>query len=537
MKVAMLEVGLKMCYIYLQKMMKKGFTLLFLAGVFSLQAGDLDTIGVTVLRQVDPTLTGSGVKVAQPEYSNPGVGDFEVNPNYIGQPTNLFTYISTNGAIATGFPNNVGIESGHADQVAKNFYGVTNGAAPNVSHVDNYDAGYFYNHYIKFGFLLVNPVRVVNQSFVFATNNESVVDSAYDNYAANYNTIFASPVGNGGAVLPPGTSYNCIAVGVYGSSSSTGPTVDGRCKPDITAPDSADAPNSANSFSIPYVAGAAAVLVQAANRGDGGSDTNAANDLRTVKALLLNGAVKPTDWTNGTATPLDARYGAGLVNVFNSWEQLKGGQHAFIESTSVSSGGAHPPGANINNEPTLAGWDYNTISTQTTNDTVNHYYFNLPGGNAFTLTATLVWDRQYMATNINNLALFLYNAADSNLVTCSTSMVDNVEHIFLPSLPAGRYDLQVLKSGNVTQVSAAETYALAFEIFNMPLTASLTNSNAVISWPVAPTGFQLQSATSLAPPVSWTSVTNAVSIANNQNAVMLPIGSSNQFFRLDRPAF
>ena len=50
---------------------------------------------------------------------------------------------------------------------------------------------------------------------------------------------------------------------------------------------------------------------------------------------------------------------------------------------------------------------------------------------------------------------------------------------------------------------------------------SLTNSNAVISWPVAPTGFQLQSATSLNPPVSWTSVTNAVTIANNQNVVIV----------------
>ena len=45
-----------------------------------MQAGDLDTIGVTVLRQVDPTLTGSGVKVAQPEYPDPGVSDYEVSP-------------------------------------------------------------------------------------------------------------------------------------------------------------------------------------------------------------------------------------------------------------------------------------------------------------------------------------------------------------------------------------------------------------------------------------------------------------------------
>ena len=356
----------------------------------------------------------------------------------------------------------------------------TGGVATNVSHVDNYDADYFYNHYIGNNSPLFNPTRVVNQSFAFATNDESVVDPAYDNYAAYRNTIFVSGVGNGGIypILPPGTAYNSIGVALYFSPPLvSGPTVDGRCKPDIVAPDVADLGSEADSYAIPYVAGAAAILVQAANRRDGGANTNAASDLRTVKALLLNGAIKPAGWTNGTASPLDARYGAGLVNVFNSWEQLKGGQHAFIESTTVSSGGAHPPGANTNNEPVLAGWDYNTNSTTTATDTVKHYYFNLPGGNSFTLAATLVWNKQYAATNINNLNLFLYNAANSNLVTCSTSMVDNVEHVFLPALPAGRYDLQVLKSGSVTQVSTNETYALAFEIFNMPLSVRLTNSN------------------------------------------------------------
>ena len=49
-------------------------------------------------------------------------------------------------------------------------------------------------------------------------------------------------------------------------------------------------------------------------------------------------------------TPLDARYGAGVLNVFNSWNQLKGGKRAFIESTSVLSGTPHPPGANAGNE-------------------------------------------------------------------------------------------------------------------------------------------------------------------------------------------
>jgi hypothetical protein len=518
--------------------MKKGFTLLFLAGAFSLQAGDLDTIGVTVLRQVDPTLTGSGVKVAQPEGSDPGASDFEVNPATVGQPTSLFTYISSLGT-ATSYPNAVGTNASHAEAVGVNFYGIPGGAATNVNHVYNYDADYFFNNIIYLPGAAISA-RVVNQSFIYGPSDELLVNTNYDNYAAQYGTVFVSGIAGVNNVEPicaPGTCYNGIGVGAYGAFYLPGPTTDGRCKPDIIAPDQAQAPNGAVSYATAYVSGSAAILVQAANRGDGGANTSAASDLRTVKALLLNGAVKPNGWTNGTATPLDARYGAGMVNVFNSWEQLKGGQHTNIESTSVSSGGAHPPGANTDNEPVLVGWDYNTNSTTPTSDTVKHYYFRLSGSNPFTLTATLVWNKQASATNINNLGLFLYNAANSNLVTCSTSMVDNVQHIFLPTLASGRYDLQVLKWGSANQVSTSEIYALGFEMFNLPLSVRLTNHNAVISWPVAPTGFQLQSAASLNPPISWVAVTNPVAITTNQNIVTIPPGGGDQFFRLDSPAF
>jgi len=524
-------------------MNKKLLTFLFLAWAVSLRGGDLDTIGLTVLRQVDSTLTGTGVRVAQPEASAELGTNWEVNPGAVGQPVSLFTYTSAAGS-TNNFPNSLSSESGHADGVAGNFYGIPSGVATNLAHVDNYDADYFYNSIIA----ATNPPSindaVVNQSFIFcnsdyshlSTSDEELVDSQYDDYAAQYNTLFVSGAGNGGPtneaqVYPAATCYNGLGVAAYGGSSCIGPTLDnGRCKPDITAP------AGVTSFSTPLVAGAAAVLAQAAGRGDGGVNTNAAGDLRTIKALLLNGAIKPNGWTNGTASPLDARYGAGVVNVFDAWAQLKGGQHACITSTTNSSGGAHPPGTNTTNEPTLSGWDYTSISTRTTNDTVNHYYFNLPAGNTYTLTATLVWNRQSGKTNINNLDLFLFNAANSNLVMCSTSRVDNVGHIYLPALSAGRYDLQVLKNGSVAQVSESETYALAFEMFTMPLNVELTNGAAVVSWPVAPTGFQLQSAMSLAPPISWASVTNAVSIANNRNVVTLP-PSGNRFFRLYRPAF
>ncbi|HKI69187.1 MAG TPA: S8 family serine peptidase, partial [Verrucomicrobiae bacterium] len=359
-----------------------------------LRASNLDSIGVTVLRQVDSTLQGSGVPVAQVEAptSTNIPPPFEVNPGSVGQPTNLFTYISSYG-IATGFTNNVGAHSGHADGVANNFYGSSAGVAPQITHVTNYEADFFYNNVIKP--LIPNPpaiaAQVVNQSFIFdqiTTNTQANFEQNYDNYAAQYGTLFVSGVGNGGStpVSAPASCYNGIGVADDDGGSSAGPTYDGRCKPDITAP------GGATSFSTPYVAGSAAVLVQAGARGDGGTNVADATDLRTVKALLLNGAIKPVNWTNGPSSPLDARYGAGVLNVFNSWEQLRGGEHSFIEAHSFANGSPHPPGANTNNEPVRSGWDFNTIANSGNiinyQDQVNHYYFNLPSstGGSFTFT-------------------------------------------------------------------------------------------------------------------------------------------------------
>jgi hypothetical protein len=123
------------------------------------------------------------------------------------------------------------------------------------------------------------------------------------------------------------------------------------------------------------------------------------------------------------------------------------------------------------------------------------------------------------------------------LVLSSTSTIDNVQHIYIPSLPPGRYDLQVEKDPT-GQVTANETYALAFEFFNLSLSVSQVNTNAVISWPLAPTGFQLQSTTSLTPPVLWSPVAAPVTVDTNtsQNVVIVPINGGNQFFRLQRPS-
>ena len=189
---------------------------------------------------------------------------------------------------------------------------------------------------------LRNFEKVVNQSFVLDGPHADSTDQRWDNFVSKRGTIFVSALGNiddnndgiNGRPATPATAYNVIAVAAYDNDltySGVGPTREPtpgatpgptpRSKPDITAPE------RVTSYSSPQVAGAATLLVQAA-------PTPSAKDPRTVKALLLNGAVKPLytrnpayAWIRHTeAQPLDWRHGAGIVNAFNSYRQLQAGQ-------------------------------------------------------------------------------------------------------------------------------------------------------------------------------------------------------------------
>ncbi len=512
------------------------------------QTAVLDGIGVTLLRSETTNLNGADIRVAQVEAemaTNPPA--FEVPPGAVGQPVSLFTYISSSGTANT-YPNSEGAASSHAQSVAGYFYGLPGGVATNVGHVDNYDANAFISATTLPVFSASLPATninapVVNQSFVFTTltpSEQQTVDATYDNYAAQYQTLFVSGVGNGGAVLAPATSYNGIGVADYGfgGGSSVGPTVDnGRAKPDITAL------AGATSFSTPQVSGAAAVLMQAGLRGDGGSASASAADIRTVKALLLNGAVKPRDWASRAPLPLDPRYGAGVLNLFNSYEQLAGQEHGFIASSSVSSGGAHPSTGDAGTINSLHGWDFNSISSASAflvnpaMDGVNHYYFeviNAANKGTFSVSITLVWNRQQNQSAINNLSLFLFDTASGRQLATSASLVDNVQHIFLEQLPQGRYDLQVLKSA-ANSVTDTETYALAFEFFQTSLTLAQTAAGTAISWPVYPAGFVLESTMSLVAPISWTTNNPAPVVVNHRNQVSINATNTGEFFRLARP--
>jgi hypothetical protein len=537
--------------------MKMNSHLAIFAVLFFCATARAQDIGLTLLRAATTNLNGAGIMVAQPEASlSADFLTWEANPANVGRATAIFTYASSNG-MANIYPNTLGADSWHADDVGNNLYGIPTGVATNLARVDNFEANYFINTYIGDPNYPAVGDPIVNQSFVFgnevtnlptpdgdvSVSDQQQLDEAYDNYAVVNKTLFVSAVNNGGAVSPPGTAYNSIGVGAYGvgANSSIGPTLDnGRCKPDITAP------AGYTSFSTPLVSGAAAILLQAAWRGDGSNDTNSASDLRTLKALLLNGAVKPADWTNSNSSPLDLRYGAGVLNLFNSYKQLAGGKNTYIANTTISANGAHPPNSASGTVPVLNGWDFNTNSSGIipSSDSINHYYFNLTNRTPFMVHATLVWNRHEMVVVqpnvavINNLNLFLYNCANSNLVNCSTSAVDNVEHIYMTNLPVGRYDLQVWKAGGLSIVSAAEPYALAWEFAPKP-TLTITNSgtNVALTWPVYPAGFLVETETNLLSGAWSTNNLAAPIFTNGLNNLPLNATNAAQFFRLRSPNF
>jgi hypothetical protein len=452
-------------------------TLSAVMGQTPLRASTLDDIGITKLRALNPSLTGTGITVAQVEVSG-SANAFEVNPNSlpIGQPATLFTYVSSVGTTSIFADGVVGIESLHADTVGGNFYGTSGGAAPGVTHVYNYEA----NNFIA---LIENnntnnikdnafSGSIVNQSF--SGGPQQSLDTAYDNYSIRHGILFVSAIGNPppspGLPTPtsPGTSYNGVGVAAYGGVSNVGPTADnGRSKPDITAP------GALTSWSTPLVSGVAAILAQA---GSG----SVATDPRVIKTLLINGAVKPSDWTHSPTAPLDTRYGGGIVNAYNSYILLTAGQHTFSSSNTTGSLSGTAPANITGAADPLAGWDLTTITSGTSTDAVNHYVVKPPvaaGVTGYTLTATLTWYRQVNQATVNNLNLFLYDSTNPTAVDKSISLVDNVEHLYTLSLTPGHtYDLQILKDGGLmgsTTVSNQETYALAYSFTAVPEPMSL----------------------------------------------------------------
>jgi len=361
-------------------------------------------------------------------------------------------------------------DSGHATGVGQLFFGNTSSMSPGVSNIQVYFADDFVfnkQRNLQNGVnpLAISPFSVMNHSYI-AT--DFTVPRALDSNARLDYTVardkFTSVValGNGGA-LPQiyGQSYNSIVVGLSNGGHSHGVTdvgVAGRVKPDIVSP------RGTTSEATPLVSSAAALLHQAAN--DFGSP-NARNS-EVMKAIIMTGATKDTlpAWTNTSTRPLDSVFGAGQLNVYNSYRILEAGE---------TNGLINIPITNTANNSGLQGWDYGTSITP---GTPQYWNFNVASGQMISEASILLtWNAQYKNANgdfdsnlsLANMDLKLFTSNNGVLgaeIGASSSLVDNVEHIYFKNLSAGLYTIAVNSNLNTS-------FGLAWSITAVPEPSSI----------------------------------------------------------------
>lgn len=400
-----------------------------------------------------PVPNGSGVPVSLVEsggatyWPDATYGDFLDSTDPYGVATNFI-----DGSGGNKSP------SSHATSMARWFVGNSLGIAPGANSLTVFEA----NNY------LTTILRAPNGTPTVATQNFRVQNfswiGSYDDtpadgptpqqiadavstlrrldYVIDRDNITAVVgLNNNTEPLPHllGQSYNAIAVGKSNGTHSSGLTNladygPGRAKPDIVAP------QGTTSAATAIVSSAATLLHSAV------SGTNASKS-EVMKAMLMAGATKtefPT-WSRTVSQPLDDTFGAGELNVFNSYLMTRGGQ--FAGSTG---------------QPTVVGthgWDYGNASAGTGN--AIKYKFVVPTGKtAPDLSILLAWDveviNDFSDESLANFNMTLTNSF-GQIVDRSLSTVDNVEHIYLTDLAAGAYTLSI-------STNAAQDFGLAWRM-------------------------------------------------------------------------
>jgi hypothetical protein len=401
--------------------------------------------------------TGAGVSVALAEANTGAAGTNTYFPDTANTEFTGKTFTDVSGLT----PRNT---SGHATGVSALFFGQFSSLAPGITNIQVYDAEDFVENQQRLTQVGVNPAAttpfsVMNHSYIgfgipTAIANEA---NARLDYTVNRDK-FTSVVGlgNGGA-LPQiyGQSYNSISVGRSDGGHSAGPTdlgVTGRVKPDIVAP------LGTTSQTTALVSSAAALLHASASSF---GMPNARNS-ESMKAIIMAGATKNDfAWSNTTTQPLDSTYGAGQLNVYNSYRILEAGEVNGSTTVPISS-----TASNFG----LQGWDY---GASITGGTSQFWNFNIAEGQSPSEASILLtWNAQFADSGGNftstltlaNMDLRLFTSSNGVLgteVASSLSTVDNVEHIYLNNLSAGLYT--IVASSNINT-----SFGLAWRITAIP---------------------------------------------------------------------
>ncbi|MFZ0033721.1 MAG: S8 family serine peptidase [Sedimentisphaerales bacterium] len=471
-----------------------------------LQPQGLNDTGIYALRQLDPDLTGSGVKFAVICRSNTYIdgepqNDYRPNIGHSCFKNKRLKFLDQAEPAAGISSHSTAICSillgedptASNPQLGQFHY---QGVAPKA-RADNYEFWYFLTNNI---FPNLPPkADVVTASF--GTQFEDWWTRGIESMAEHDGLIVVAGIGNGSNVydplLYPAAGANVIGVGVvnsvntenlaaklanfslvYPENSSLGPTTEGRCKPDIVAPGNclaADANNpdryvptgNWSSFSTPIVAGAIGLLVQKAKEDPNLRPAVAKDGGNCVmKAIILNSAKKLPYWHKGRLqkdddhrVPLDYIQGAGMLDAVGAYKHLIAGPAK--------------PG-----DVPATGWDNNQL--QKSEKPQNIYKITLAEPAEELITATVVWNKHYnsvypfeaMPDKDANLRLELWavNINDPNkdyLLDYSDSKVDNLEHIYARGdANYTNYELVVTYSNidDPNQTPASQRYGLAWNV-------------------------------------------------------------------------
>ncbi len=130
-----------------------------------------------------------------------------------------------------------------------------------------------------------------------------------------FTNVVALDNGTGSLPYIYGQSYNSIVVGLTNGNHSRGSTtlgVTGRTKPDIVAP------LSATSYATPVCR----ICCHAIAFGGPIVRITDARAPEAIKAIIMAGADKSAipAWSNTETRPLDSIYGAGELDVYNSYQ-------------------------------------------------------------------------------------------------------------------------------------------------------------------------------------------------------------------------
>ncbi|MBB6429397.1 S8 family serine peptidase [Algisphaera agarilytica] len=363
--------------------------------------------------------------------------------------------------------------SAHASQTARIIYG-SKGLAPGVEVVHCMTSNDFIGKLVLNAGTVAPPVppadspfnpRVYSHSWIGEPPQlqAAMVLRRVDFLVDTHDVIMCVGVNNGRDTPVPallGSAYNAIAVGSTSGQSSGGVTsldLPGRSKPDLVAP------HGQTSYTTPVVSGVAALLLEQADRLVAAGHPTA-NRAEVIKAALLSGATKPEGWEPLPGQPLDNHLGAGVVHLDRSLRIL--------------AAGPANPGEQIKR---LAGWSFPTVKQ----DATASYRLKLPidtGPASFTITwhrridgrvaiATRKDTQEKLAVWLDgariadlDLRLISIDGDQESVLAESTSRVDNVEHIHVPSLAKGEYRLEIVRDPAHNELEEDWDVALAWVI-------------------------------------------------------------------------